>query len=75
MKAKAPIDIEILLWYSYSEEQHRQASNENFNDKFQMFVDKGYLIRTDEGYKGVREALVCYVNKLLSVELPEHVWV
>lgn len=75
MKVEAPIDIEILLWYYYSPEQHSQATNEKFQDKFQDFVDKGLLMKTNEGYKGIHDALDCYVTKLLAVELPKHIWV
>jgi len=77
MKVTAPIDIEILLHYYYSPGQHKQAENEKMDNHFQFFVDQGLLTRNDitGHYTAVREALDCYVNKLMEVELPEHIWV
>ena len=73
MKAKAPIEIEILLWYYHSPEQHFQATNENMKYIFDKFCENGYLIETKEGYEGVRGALDCYVKKLTDIELPKHI--
>lgn len=75
-KAISPLEIEILLHYHYS--IHGVEVENIGSPAVQRSLDKfcalGLMKRVGESIEPNREALACYANKLMNVELPKQVW-
>lgn len=77
MSAKSPLELQILLHYYYSQEDHPSAIRVPDSAMLQHFVQKGLIRKSSEPgriYEGVKEVLSVYVEALQSVPFPVKEW-
>lgn len=74
----SPLEVEILLHYFYSPNDHPNVDAPAVQSAITGFVKKGLLEPTETGvtkWRGNLKALTIYVNAVCSVPLPKQVWI
>lgn len=73
-----PLEVEILLWYHHSPEDHKNIGSIPGQMAASKFCQAGILVEYNNRqpkYEPVRPALDLYVNAICSIPLPKQIWI
>lgn len=74
-KANSPLEISVLLHYHCSPGNPPNFNAPGVQEAIYKFCNLGLMKRNGETIETNADALQCYINKLIAVELPRQVWI